>query len=65
MKKKVRFGNLKPGECFRLTEKGPIYMKDYDDCGQQILGKQLGKVTKWLDDDTKVYPAKIKISEVK
>lgn len=62
MKKKVKFGKLKPGDCFRLTEKGPIYMKDSQGGGQCILGKQSGKLTKWFDEsEKKVYPVKVKI----
>ena len=66
MKKKIEFGTLKPGDCFRLTENGPIYMRDNGSCyGQCVFGGKLGKVTNWIDDDKKVYPAKVKISEVK
>ena len=35
-KKKVDFSNLKKGECFRLTEKGPIYQKDNSDGGHYV-----------------------------
>ena len=65
MKKKIEFGTLKPGDCFRLSENGPIYMKDPYNGGQQIFGKRSGTISKWLNDDKKVYPVKVKISEVK
>jgi len=65
MKKKVKFGDIKIGECFRLTEKGPIYMRDDCNGGQCFLGKKIGKVVGFYFESKKVYPAKVKISEVK
>ena len=68
MKKKVRvkLSGLKPGECFRLTCNGPIYMKDNDDGGQVILGKGVGRLCNYYFEPAKlVYPAKVKIVEVK
>ena len=65
MKKKVRFGDIKAGECFRLTENGPIYMKSVAHDGQCVFGKSPGKLTNWADDSKMVFPAKVKISEVK
>jgi len=65
-KKKVDFSNLKKGECFRLTEKGPIYQKDNSDGGQCIFGKNVGHIIDfYFRHSKKVYPAKVKISEVK
>lgn len=64
--KKVKFKELKSGDCFRLRKNGPIYMKDSQQGGQQILGKQAGKITDWFgENDKNVFPAKVKISEVK
>ena len=66
MKKKirVRFDSLKRGDCFRLTVKGPIYMKDIHDGGQVILGRSLGRV--YLPDrNPLVYPTTVKIVEEK
>jgi len=65
MKKKVKFGKLKPGDCFRLTENGPIYMKDKNNGGQSVLGRNVGKITDFYFKSNMVYPAKVKISEVK
>lgn len=66
MKKKIRvkFSSLERGDCFRLTVKGPIYMRDIDDGGQLILGKSLGRVC-LPEKDPLVYPATVKIVEVK
>jgi len=62
--KKIKFRNLKQGECFRLTKNGPIYMDDGLDA-QRISGKQPGYVNYSIARNRKVYPVKIKISEVK
>ena len=68
MKKKIRvkFNSLKQGDCFRITLKGPVYMKDNYTNGQVILGKSLGRV--WLrpyGHNTLVYQINVNIVEVK
>jgi len=65
--KRVEFNNLKPGDCFRLTINGPIYMKDECNCGLSVTGKCLGRVfyNFGFEDKKSVYPAKVKIVEEK
>jgi len=68
MKKKIRvkFDSLKRGDCFRLTLKGPVYMKDAESCGTIILGKGLGRI--WVCGcmcNPLVYQVNVKIVEEK
>ena len=63
--KKIKLGKLKRGDCFRLTKNGPIYMKDKQGGGQCVLGKSIGRVVDFYFKSDMVYPAKVKISEVK
>ena len=70
MKKKirVRFDSLKRADCFRLTLKGPIYMKDNQGCGSIISGRGIGRIWDRIWDSSVrklVYQAKVKIVEVK
>ena len=62
--KKVEFGELKKGQCFRLTKNGPIYQKG-DFIDHILTGKNAGKASWDIADSRKVYPTKIKITEVK
>lgn len=63
--KRVTFGSRRPGEAFRRSKNGPIYLKDDLGSGQIVIGKNLGRVHGYLDEDQKVYPAKVKIVEEK
>lgn len=68
MKKKtrVRLSSLKQGDYFRLTPKGPVYMKDEYGDGQVVFGRGLGRT--WLARFSKyrlIYQANIKIVEEK
>ena len=68
MKKKVKayYVDLRPGDCFRLTLKGPIYMKDNGDGGQVVLGKRSGRIwSRPYGGNTSVYQANVNIVEIK
>lgn len=67
MKKKIRvkFDSLKRGDCFRLTLKGPIYMKDdSDECAVAVTGRKVGHVIV-LFDSRSVYQTNVNIVEEK
>lgn len=66
MKKKirVRFDSLKRGDCFRLTSKGPIYIKDSDGLGVGITSVRLGSLA-FCSETKYIYPTTVKIVEEK
>jgi len=67
MKKKIRveISSMKKADCFRLSPKGPIYVKDSSgDYAVGITGCRTGCVIRTYKNRL-VYPVNVKIVEVK